>query len=118
MKYALACTLAVWGLWASSADQGTGREVFERRCTGCHAVDRDKSGPRLGGVYGRRAGTVAGFAYSDALRKSGVVWERSTLERWLSDPDSVVPENDMAFRVKDAQERAAILAYLEEISGR
>ncbi len=116
MKYALGFVLAVWGLWAATPAPGSGKELFERRCTGCHAADRDKSGPRLGGVFGRRAGSVPTFKYSDALRKSGVVWDRANLDRWLADPDSVMPENDMAFRLKDDRERAAILDYLREIS--
>jgi cytochrome c len=90
-----------------------GKPLFERRCGGCHALDRDKEGPRLGGVYGRTAGTVASFEYSDALKKSQVRWTMETLDRWLTDPEKLVPGNDMAFRVSDATERAAIIAYLK-----
>ena len=92
-----------------------GKALFERRCGGCHVLDRDKEGPRLGGVYGRTAGTVATFEYSDALKKSKVVWTKETLERWLTDTEKVVPGNDMAFRVADPAERTAIIDYLSTL---
>ena len=60
-----------------------GKALFERRCGGCHALDRDKEGPRLEGIFGRRAGSVGSFGYSDALKKSKIVWNGATLERWL-----------------------------------
>lgn len=79
-------------------------------------MDHEKSGPRLRGVFGRPAGSVATFKYSDAIRKSGVTWDGSSLDKWLIDPDAFVPDNDMAFRVTDAAERAAIIEYLKESS--
>src|SRR5690242_8639205 len=97
---------------ALSQSEPTGKELFEKRCGGCHALDRDKEGPRLGGVYGRTAGKVESFAYSDRLGKSGIVWNAATLEKWLADPEAVVPGNDMAFRVEKAEERQAIVEYL------
>ncbi|HEY1493906.1 MAG TPA: c-type cytochrome [Candidatus Solibacter sp.] len=118
MKYAFAFMLAVLTLWKASAADPPGKELFERRCTGCHAIDRDKAGPRLSGVFGRRAGAVASFTYSDALRKSGVVWNRATLDRWLANPESVAPDNDMPFRLADERERTAIIEYLQHISTR
>ena len=100
------------------ADTVKGKAEFQRRCTGCHALDRDKEGPRLGGVYGRKAGSVAGFTYSDALRGSGVVWDQTTLDRWLTDPETIAPGNDMGFRVTDAEERTLIVRYLQVASGK
>jgi cytochrome c len=97
-----------------AGDPSAGRAAFEKRCTGCHALDHEKVGPRLGGVVGRKAGTVPNFDYSDALKKSGIVWNVEILDKWLTDPDSVVPDADMTFRLNDATERAAIIAYLKE----
>lgn len=94
-----------------------GQELFERRCGGCHALDSDKEGPRLRGVFGRTAGTVDSFTYSEALRKSGVSWNEETLDRWLTNTDQVVAGNDMAFRVPKSEERAEIIAYLRQVSG-
>jgi cytochrome c len=98
--------------------ENPGKQLFERRCTGCHALDNEKSGPHLRGVYGKAAGSLASFQYSDALRKSGVTWDSATLDKWLTDTDSLVPDNDMAFRVANADERVAIIGYLKEISNK
>jgi len=95
-------------------DSMRGKEVFARRCTGCHALTQDREGPRLKGVYGRRSGTVAGFAYSPALKQAGIVWEDASLERWLTDPDALVAGNNMDFRVAKAQERKDLIAYLRQ----
>ncbi len=76
-------------------------------------MDKDKEGPRLAGVYGRRAGTIDSFHYSDALKNSKIVWSDDTLERWLTDTEKLVPNNDMSFHVQSAEERKAIIAYLK-----
>jgi len=91
-----------------------GNAIFEKRCTGCHALEVDREGPRLAGVYGRRAGSVSGFTYSAGLKKSGVTWDEATLEKWLSDPDRMVPDNNMSFSVPKAAERQDVIAYLEQ----
>jgi cytochrome c2 len=70
---------------------GSGKDLFERRCGGCHALDRDKEGPRLGGVYGRRAGSVDTFDYSEALKAANITWNDESLEKWLSDPSRWCP---------------------------
>lgn len=112
------------GLLVSAAPWVTGRaqsispgkELFARRCGGCHSLDRDAEGPRLRGVYGRAAGSVTAFEYSEALRNSKLTWNDQTLDAWLADPEKDVPGNDMAFRVEKAEERAAIIAYLKQNS--
>jgi cytochrome c len=98
----------------NKADALAGRAAFEKRCIGCHALDHDKEGPRLAGVLGRKAGSVPGFPYSDAVKKSAVVWNEAVIEKWLTDPDSVIPNSDMAFRLGSSAERAAIIAFLKE----
>ena len=102
--------------------RGQGREdgkaLFERRCGGCHALDRDKEGPRLGGVYGRTAGSLDSFEYSDALKKSKIKWVEDTLDKWLTDTEKLVPGNDMTFHVEKSEERSEIIAYLKQSSGR
>jgi cytochrome c len=113
--------MAAWVLLVASTartqDKG-GADLFLRRCGGCHAMDRDKMGPNLKGVYGRAAASLASFPYSDALKKSGITWNAETLDKWLTDPEKLVPGNDMTFHVESAAERAAIIAYLKESSGR
>ncbi len=98
--------------------QPDGKTLFEKRCGGCHALDRDKEGPRLGGVYGRTSGSVDSFQYSDALKKAKVVWKEETLDRWLTDTEKLVPDNDMTFHVEKADERREIIAYLKRQSGK
>jgi len=95
-----------------------GKELFEKRCGGCHALDRDKEGPRLGGVYGRVAGSVDSFQYSAALKKSKITWTDATLDKWLTDTEKLVPDNDMSFHVEKPDERGEIIAYLKQNSGK
>jgi cytochrome c len=115
-----AFVLLVVGSSRSAAGQstGSGKETFEKRCGGCHALERDKEGPRLRGVYGRVAGSVDSFQYSEALKKSKITWTDETLEQWLTDTEKLVPGNDMTFHVEKAAERAEIIAYLRENSGK
>jgi cytochrome c len=114
--------LLVAGSSFSVPVRGQGREdgkaLFEKRCGGCHALDRDKEGPRLGGVYGRTAGSIDSFEYSDALKKSKLKWVEDTLDKWLTDTEKLVPGNDMTFHVEKAEERSQIIAYLKQNSGR
>ena len=92
-----------------------GQEVFERRCTGCHAVDRDKEGPRLSGIFGRVSGAIPSFNYSDALKQAHITWTAGTLDQWLMDPEKLAPGNDMAFHVNSADERREIIEYLKTL---
>jgi cytochrome c len=96
----------------------TGKELFEKRCGGCHALDRDKEGPRLRGVYGRVAGSLDSFKYSDALKKSKITWTDERLDKWLTDTEKLVPDNDMAFHVERPEERGEIIAYLKQNAGK
>lgn len=100
------------------ANAGSGKVLFEKRCTGCHALDKNKEGPRLAGVYGRKAGSVADFSYSNELKGAKITWDGPMLDRWLTNPDEVVKDNDMAFHVPDARERADIIEYLRVSSGK
>jgi cytochrome c len=95
-----------------------GEELFERRCTGCHRLDETRVGPPLRHVFGRAAAADAAFPYSEALKKSHVKWDEMALDKWLTDTESLVPDNDMAFRVTNGEERGAIIAYLQSVSGK
>lgn len=98
---------------SGSGDAARGKNVFEKRCTGCHAMEGDREGPRLSGVFGRKAGSVAGFDYSAGLKNSGITWDETTLEKWFKDPDMLVPDNKMDFYVPSAQERSDLIAYFK-----
>jgi cytochrome c len=93
-----------------------GKELFEKRCSGCHALDKDKEGPRLRGVYGRTSGSVPSFQYSDALKSAHITWDATSLDKWLADPEKLVPNTDMAFQLVRAEERTDLIAYLKQLS--
>jgi cytochrome c len=93
-----------------------GQALFQKRCGGCHALDGDHEGPRLRGVVGRMAGTVKTFKYSAPLQNARFTWDEAKLDKWLTDTESVVPDNDMAFRVPKQEERTAIILYLKSLS--
>jgi len=102
-------------LLAFNTQEERGKDLFLRRCGGCHALDLNKEGPRLRNVYGRKAASVPGFSYSDALKKLKLRWDEAGLDRWLSDPDSMAPDTDMGFRLTNAEERRALIEYLKSL---
>jgi cytochrome c len=93
-------------------DPARGQALYQA-CSGCHSLDEDDIGPRHRGVVGRRAGSVAEYAYSPALKASGLVWDAATLDRWLTGPQELVPGTKMYFSLSDPQKRADIIAYLQ-----
>lgn len=112
---AIALAMALIADSTSKPDPDRGRTLFERRCTGCHSLDGLKAAPPLRGVFGKPAARNPQFPYSDALKNAGLAWDEATLDRWLADPDAVVPGNDMSFRLDIASERADIVAYLKQL---
>ena len=103
---------------AAQGDAVRGKNLFERRCGSCHTLDNDKEGPRLRGVYGRKAATVASFKYSDGLTKSGISWDADSLDKWLTNPEKIVPDTDMDFLLGKQDERADVIAYLKQLSSK
>jgi cytochrome c len=115
---AVACAAACLAAAADAASPAAARgaEAYAARCGGCHSVESDRVGPRHAGVFGRRAGSVAGFDYSAALRSSQVVWDAKSLDRWLTDPESLVPGQRMGYSLGDAALRADVIAYLATLT--
>jgi cytochrome c len=100
----------------ADGDAAKGEKVFAK-CKACHAVEagKNKVGPSLAGLFGRTAGTVEGFSYSDAMKSSGIVWGDETLHKYLEKPKDVVPGTKMAFPgLKQAQDRDDVIAYLKQ----
>ncbi len=101
----------------AEGDASRGQQGF-RACAPCHSleVDRNMTGPSLAGLWGRKAGSLPSFErYSDALKSSGIIWEDRSLDGWLTDPQRMVPDNDMPFDgIKDAHVRADLMAFLKE----
>lgn len=100
--------------WTSPppGDAARGAALYQERCTACHAIDGNKTGPAHRGVMGRRVGSLPGYKYSDELARSRLRWTPQTLNAWLQDPEELVAGQRMGFQVDDAQERADLIAYL------
>jgi len=90
-----------------------GQGLYVKRCEGCHTIDHNSVGPRHRGIVGRKAGIEPGYAYSPALKNSGIVWTEANIDQWLQGPSKMVPGVRMAFSDQDANERQAIIAYLK-----
>lgn len=108
---AAASVYAVTSPDSPGGNPNRGKTVYQA-CTGCHSLDEDDVGPRHRGVVGRVAGTVPGYAYSPALKNSHITWDRDTLDRWLTNPQALVPGAKMYFAMRSAQDRADVIAYL------
>lgn len=90
-------------------------EVIYGRCLACHALAYDHTGPKHCGLFGRRAGSVPGFAYSPAMVRSKITWNARTLDRFLANPTRMVPGTAMTYAgIPDAQERADLIAWLRQ----
>ena len=104
---------------ASAQDAEAGKKVFTK-CAPCHAIGpgaKNKVGPELNGILDRTAASVEGFAYSDALKKSGLKWDDANLHKWLENPKALVPGTKMVFPgVKDETERDDLIAYIESFN--
>ncbi len=99
---------------STSSDPVKGKAVYAR-CASCHSlkVGESKLGPSLNGLFGRKAGSLNGFAYSPALKKSAIVWDVKTLDHFLASPFKAVPGTKMMIGVPNAQQRADLIAYLK-----
>ncbi|HKW39331.1 MAG TPA: c-type cytochrome [Burkholderiales bacterium] len=112
--------VAVFHATAFAADESAarGRKIFESRCATCHEGSPPSTatlGPGLAGIFGRRAGGGPSGVHSRALAESGIVWNRDSLRRYLSDPGREVPGTIMPVRVEDPRELEDLLSYLETL---
>jgi cytochrome c len=124
---AVICLAALVGAseWAlgqgKPADTEAGQLAFNNACRTCHTLrDGDnRLGPHLHKVIGRKAGSVPGYGYSSAMKDAGIVWDKATLDRFMANPDQVVPGHNMKpyGGLASAEERAKIVAYLEGSGG-
>lgn len=103
---------------AQAGDPNAGREVF-KKCAVCHRLEpnRNAVGPSLYGVIGRKAGSVAGYSYSKALKAAEFVWTPEQLDQWLRNPKSLVPGNKMPFPgLPESNDRASVIEFLRRTS--
>ncbi|MBC7983784.1 MAG: c-type cytochrome [Candidatus Obscuribacterales bacterium] len=114
-RYKLACAL-IFFLSASIDAAGNAQrgEQIYARCLACHALAYDRVGPRHCGLLGRRAGSIKGFEYSTAMKRSKLVWNEPTLDRFLAKPLKMVPGSTMTYDgIADKKERVDLIAYLK-----
>jgi cytochrome c len=115
----------VWVAWALAAalpcpalaqSVDAGKQVFAQ-CSPCHSIDGSNGvGPSLSGVVGRKAGSVAGFRYSRAMKSSNTTWDDKSLDAYIADPQKAIPGNLMPFAgIADAKQRADLIAYLQTL---
>jgi len=101
----------------SAHAQNAGEAIFKRYCQVCHTVEagKNKIGPSLAGIVGRKAGSAPGYSYSDANKNSGVTWDEANLDTYLTDPRKFIPGTKMLFvGLKNPDDRKALIAYLKE----
>ncbi len=104
----------------AAADPDKGQVLF-LQCRACHSLEAggaNKVGPNLHGVFGRKAGLAPGYAYSDAITQSSIVWSAATLDDWLARPSDFLPGNRMVFvGIRSPGDRASLIAYLQRETG-
>lgn len=120
-------SLCVTGLAASAPSRAqmvvpkkapmTGAKLFGQQCGACHSTKPDETrvGPSLAGFIGRKAGTSAGYSYSAALKRSGITWNRASLDKWLTGSTAAVPGTKMVYVQADPAKRKAIIDYLDSM---
>jgi cytochrome c len=103
---------------ATQGDPVRGHALYQSRCTACHSLDQSRIGPAQRGVFDRLAGSVAAFDYSPALKRSGVRWTPANLDRWLANPEALVPGQKMGYQVADPLDRQDLIAFLASPAAR
>jgi cytochrome c len=109
-------TLALAGAARADGDAARGELKFQD-CAACHKLEpgANNVGPSLHGIFTRKAGELADFRYSPAIKRSGIVWSPETLDTFITDPQAVVPGNRMPYAgMANASDRADLIAYLQK----
>ena len=114
----VALILSAGSALAQSAERG--ERTFNQQCKACHTVEKggpSPIGPNLFGVVGRKAGTLDGYSYSEAMKKSGITWDDAALGDYLKDPKAKVPQGKMAFAgLRQAAQLGDVIAYLKKLA--
>jgi cytochrome c len=117
---ALYLATASWSQDARAQDAASGQLVFNNACRSCHTVkDGDnRLGPHLYKIIGRKAGTLPDYGYSSAMQRADFVWDREKLERFIANPDELVPGNNMKpyGGLASSEDRARIVSYLQTVT--
>ncbi len=100
----------------AAGDATRGKTVYTTKCAACHSLDYNGVGPAHRGVFGRKAGLAEGYAYSLALKGSVLIWNEAALNRWLTNPEKLLPGQKMGIALPDANERRDVIAYLKTVT--
>lgn len=118
---AILAVAAAFGAQAGSAAAAdSGEDIFNNNCAVCHSTDpgTNKLGPSLAGIVGRKSASLGDYSYSPAMSKANLTWDKATLDKYLTDPQAMVPGTKMIFPgVKDANDRKALIDYLATLQG-
>ncbi|PFH10778.1 cytochrome c [Collimonas sp. PA-H2] len=106
------------GAATAAGDTIRGQELYHTMCMSCHSIDYNGVGPAHKGLFGRKAGSHADYLYSPAVKSSSIVWTDKTLDKWLSNPEKLIPGQKMGFMVPAEKDRADLIAYLKKEAGR
>jgi cytochrome c len=115
---ALGLTLLLAGAARADGDAARGEARFQD-CAACHKMEAGSNnvGPSLHGLFERKAGALADFRYSPAMKRSGISWTPETLDKFITDPQAMVPANRMPYAgMANASDRADLIAYLQKAS--
>lgn len=115
---AVGLALALMAPLAKAADGTQGGSVFEEECSDCHSIKagKNKKGPSLFALVGRPAGSIADYSYSDALKASGLTWNKDKLDQYLQAPKKLVPGGKMKYDgLPNSQSRAELIAFLDSL---
>jgi cytochrome c len=115
-----AAALVLTSIAHADGEPAAGEQSF-KKCLPCHSIGpgaKNKVGPQLNGLDGRKAGTAPDYSYSDANKNSGITWNKETFEKYIADPRAVVPGTKMIFPgIKNDKERDNLWAYISQFGG-
>lgn len=118
--FATAC-LSVASVMPAQAETSEGQLVYNNNCRTCHSMDAgdNRLGPNLHNIVGRKAGSIEGFGFSPSLKNSNITWSKENLDKFIADPEAVVPGNQMQpyGGMKSAEDRALLIEFLSSASG-
>ena len=112
--WGVAMLMAVSGGASAAADAARGQTLYKTMCVACHSIDYNGVGPAHQGLLGKKAGSRADYVYSPAVQASSIVWADKTLDKWLANPEKLIPGQKMGFMVPSTKDRADLIAYLQK----
>ena len=104
--------IAASGMSFASGDPVRGENIY-RNCMACHSADKNGIGPMHNGVFGGTAGSVKNYEYSAGLKNSVIIWNSQTLDKWLTNPQALIPSSKMFYKVASPQDRADVIEFLK-----